>query len=126
MQYANAYQAYQHNRVSVESPAKLIEMLYEGILRFSSQAKRCIENEAIEKKIYYINRVTDIFTELLNILDYEKGGEVAVYLTGLYTHQIKVLTQANVENDASKIDLVLNVARGLLEAWREIHSDELA
>lgn len=51
---------------------------------------------------------------------------MAVYLTGLYTHQIKVLTQANVENDASKIDLVLNVARGLLEAWREIHSDELA
>ncbi len=50
MQYANAYQAYQHNRVSVESPAKLIEMLYEGILRFSSQAKRCIENEDIEKK----------------------------------------------------------------------------
>lgn len=74
MQYANAYQAYQHNRVSVESPAKLIEMLYEGILRFSSQAKRCIENEDIEKKIYYINRVTDIFTELLNILDYEKRG----------------------------------------------------
>ena len=30
MQYANAYQAYQHNRVSVESPAKLIEMLYEA------------------------------------------------------------------------------------------------
>ncbi|GAA7532911.1 hypothetical protein HpBHB28_23410 [Helicobacter pylori] len=51
---------------------------------------------------------------------------MAVYLTGLYTHQIKVLTQANVENDASKIDSVLNVARGLLEAWREIHSDELA
>lgn len=50
MQYANAYQAYQHNRVSVESPAKLIEMLYEGILRFSSQAKRCIENEDIEKR----------------------------------------------------------------------------
>ncbi|GAA8857891.1 flagellar export chaperone FliS [Helicobacter pylori] len=101
-------------------------MLYEGILRFSSQAKRCIENEDIEKKKYYINRFTDILTELMNILDYEKGGEVAVYLTGLYTHQIKVLTQANVENDASKIDLVLNVARGLLEAWREIHSDELA
>ena len=122
----NAYSLYQQNSVSVESPAKLIEMLYEGILRFSAQAKRYIEVEDIEKKIYYINRTTDIFTELLNTLDYEKGGDVAVYLTGLYTHQIKLLTQANVANDVSKVDTVMNVARGLLEAWREINQDELA
>lgn len=125
MRSANAYSLYQQNSVSVESPAKLIEMLYEGILRFASIAKRHIEAEDIEKKIYYINRVTDIFTELLNILDYEKGGEVATYLTGLYTHQIKLLTQANVENNGEKIDIVINVAKGLLEAWREIHQNEL-
>lgn len=123
---SNAYSLYQENEVTVESPAKLIEMLYEGILRFGGQAKRYIESGDIEKKIYYINRITDIFTELLNILDYEKGGDVAVYLTGLYTHQIKLLTQANVENNTEKVDIVLNVARGLLEAWREIHQNELA
>ncbi|PAF42768.1 flagellar export chaperone FliS [Helicobacter sp. 11S02596-1] len=126
MRSANAYHLYQQNSVSVESPAKLIEMLYEGILRFASYARRHTQAQDIEKKIYYINRVTDIFTELLNILDYEKGGEVAVYLTGLYTHQIKLLTQANVENNCEKIDTVINVAKGLLEAWREIHQDELA
>ena len=122
---SNAYSLYQQNNVSVESSAKLIEMLYEGILRFGGQARRNIECGDIEKKIYYINRITDIFTELLNILDYEKGGDVAVYLTGLYTHQIKLLTQANVENNPEKIDIVLNVAKGLLEAWREIHHNEL-
>ncbi|PAF51012.1 flagellar export chaperone FliS [Helicobacter sp. 13S00477-4] len=126
MRSANAaYNLYQQNSVSVESPAKLIEMLYEGILRFASQARRHIELQDIEKKIYYINRVTDIFTELLNILDYDKGGEVAVYLTGLYTHQIKLLTQANVENNCEKIDTVINVVKGLLEAWREIYQNEL-
>ena len=111
--------------ICVESPAKLIEMLYEGILRFLGQARRHMENEDIEKKIYYINRTTDIFTELLNVLDYDRGGEVATYLTGLYTHQIKLLTQANMENNVEKIDIVMNVARGLLEAWREIHQEEL-
>lgn len=123
---SNAYNLYQHNEISVESPAKLIEMLYEGILRFCGQARRHMELGDIEKKIYYINRVTDIFTELLNVLDYERGGEVATYLTGLYTHQIKLLTQANVEDNAEKIDIVINVAKGLLEAWREIHQNELA
>lgn len=126
MKYTNAYNLYQQNSVAVESPAKLIEMLYEGILRFSGLASRSIQTDDIEGKIYYINRITDIFTELLNILDYEKGGEVAVYLTGLYTHQIKLLTQANVENNTDKISIVVNVTKGLLEAWKEIHNNELA
>lgn len=122
----NAYNLYQRNAVSIESPAKLIEMLYEGILRFSAQAKRYIEQENIEKKIYFINKTTDIFTELLNTLDYDRGGDVAHYLSGLYAYQIKLLAQANIRNDVEKIDTVIGVARGLLEAWREINQNELA
>lgn len=118
-----AYNSYQQNSVAVESPARLVEMLYEGILRFSSMAKRCIDSGDIEKKIYYINRTTDIFVELLNSLDYEKGGQVAHYLTGLYTHQIKLLTQANMENNKEKIDIVIKVAKGLLEAWKEVNHE---
>lgn len=116
-----AYNSYQQNSVAVESPARLVEMLYEGILRFASMAKRCIDSQDIEKKIYYINRTTDIFVELLNALDYEKGGQVSHYLTGLYTHQIKLLTQANMENSKDKIDIVIKVTKGLLEAWREVN-----
>ena len=121
----NAYGSYAQSAVSVESPAKLVEMLYEGILRFAVSAKQGIEEEDIEKKIYFINRITDIFAELISSLDYERGGQVAHYLTGLYTHQIKLLTQANIENDTAKIDIVMRVVRGLLEAWREVHPDEL-
>ena len=123
MKSSLAYNSYQQNSVAVESPAKLVEMLYEGILRFASMAKRCIDSEDIEKKIYYINRATDIFVELLNSLDYEKGGQVAHYLTGLYTHQIKLLTQANMENNKEKIDIVIKVVKGLLEAWKEVNHE---
>lgn len=117
--------SYAQSSAAVESPAKLVEMLYEGILRFSVAAKKGIEEEDIEKKIYYINRITDIFAELLSSIDYERGGQVAHYLTGLYTHQIKLLTQANIDNDPAKIDIVVRVVRGLLEAWREVHPNEL-
>ena len=123
MKCSLAYKSYQQNSVAVESPAKLVEMLYEGILRFASMAKRCIDSQDIEKKIYYINRTTDIFVELLNSLDYEKGGQVAHYLTGLYTHQIKLLTQANMENSKEKIDIVIKVVKGLLEAWKEVNHE---
>ena len=49
----NAYSLYQQNSVSVESPVKLVEMLYEGILRFCAQAKRHMEAEDIEKIVEY-------------------------------------------------------------------------
>jgi len=123
--YGSAASMYQQNSVSIESQAKLVQMLYEGILRFCSLAKRSMKDDDIEKKIYYINRTSNIFSELINSLDYEKGGEVAHYLSGLYTHQLKLLTEANAYDDPEKIDIVIRVTKGLLEAWNEIHEDEL-
>ena len=115
---STAYNIYAQNNVAVESPAKLIEMLYEGVLRFNAQAKKAIKDENIEKRAYWINRSIAIIAELLATLDYN-AGNVATYLDGLYTYQIKLLTEANIQNDAEKIDTVSNVFKGLLEAWRE-------
>lgn len=113
-----AYATYSQNNASIESSEKLIKMLYEGILRFASQAKRSMEENDVEKKTYWINRTTAIFSELINSLNYD-GGQIAHYLSGLYVHQIKLLTEANIYNDASKIDEVLNVTRELLQVWKE-------
>lgn len=113
-----AYAAYSQNNLSIESSEKLIKMLYEGILRFASMAKRSIEEENIEKKTYWINRATAIFSELINSLNYD-GGQIAHYLSGLYVHQIKLLTEANFHNDTAKIDEVLHVTKELLSVWKE-------
>jgi flagellar protein FliS len=118
-----AYAAYSQNNTAIESPEKLIEMLYEGVLRFGAQAKKAIEEEDIEKKTYWINRCTAIFAELLNSLNYS-GGDVAHYLSGLYTRQLQLLALANMENDIVKVDEVMRVTKGLLEAWRETTREE--
>ena len=115
-----ALSTYAQNSVTIESPYKLVEMLYEGILRFTAQAKKSILEDDIEKQVYWINRTIDIFSELISSLDYSGEQEqLAQYLNGLYTYQIKLLTEANLECDASKLDTVMKVAHGLLEAWRE-------
>ena len=113
-----AYAAYSQNNVSIESSEKLIKMLYEGILRFTSQAKRSMEENDIEKKTYWINRTTAIFSELIHSLNYD-GGQIAHYLSGLYIHQIKLLTEANIYNDTTKLDEVLHVTRELLQVWKD-------
>jgi len=102
----------------VESPAKLIEMLYEGVLRFNAQAKKSIKDGDVEKRVYWINRSIAIVTELISVLDISQG-QIAEYLEGLYNYQIQLLTAAGIENDIAKLDECTNVFKGLLEAWRE-------
>ncbi len=113
-----AYNTYAQNNVAIESPEKLIEMLYEGILRFNTQALVAIASKNIEQRTYWINRSMAIFIELMTTLDYSHG-DVAAYLYGLYSYQQELLIEANVHNDPKKIDQVNQVVKGLLEAWRE-------
>jgi len=113
-----AYNTYNQNNIGVESPEKLIQMMYEGILRFNMQAKRSIADGNIERRTYWINRSNAVLMELINILDY-KHGDIAHYLSGLYTYQLRLLLEANIYNDSTKLDEVSQVFKGLLEAWKE-------
>lgn len=115
---SSAHNTYAQNNIGIESPAKLIEMLYEGILRFNAQAKKAINDKNIEKKVYWTNRSIAVIVELISILD-KSQGDVSAYLGGLYGYQIKLLTLASLDSDTKKLDEVSNVFKGLLEAWRE-------
>ena len=117
--YGNvAHNIYAQNNVGIESPQKLVEMLYEGVLRFNAQAKKAMKEGNIEKRVYWINRSIAVITELVAVLDM-KCGRVAHYLEGLYNHEIQLLIEANAKKDELKLDEVSNVFKGLLEAWRE-------
>jgi len=115
----NAYNIYAQNNVSIESPAKLIEMLYEGVLRFNAQAKKAIKDENIEQRVYWMNRSTAIITELISSLDMEQAGTMSQYLESLYNYQIQLIVEASNENSIEKLDECSNVFKVLLEAWRE-------
>ena len=118
--YGNtAHNIYAQNNVGVESPIKLIEMLYEGILRFNAQAKKAIKDADVEKRVYWLNRSTAVITELISILDMKQNGEMSEYLAGLYNYEIQLLAEAGNEHNIEKMDECSNVFRTLLEAWRE-------
>lgn len=113
-----AYNTYAQNNIGVESPEKLVQMMYEGILRFNMQAKRSIQDNDIERRTYWINRSNAVVSELINILDYNQG-DISLYLSGLYSYQLRLLAEANLYNDSTKIDQINQVFKGLLEAWKE-------
>lgn len=119
MRSSLAHSAYSQNNVSIESPEKLISMLYEGILKFANQAKNAIEANDIEKRTYWINRTSAIFDELIGSLDFS-AGDVSYYLNGLYAQELKLLAEANITNSTKPIEEVLHVTKELLEAWKEV------
>ncbi len=117
--YGNlAHSIYAQNNLGIESPAKLIEMLYEGVLRFNAQAKKAIKDGDIEKRVYWTNRSVAIIVELIATLD-KSQGDVATYLDGLYNYEVGLLTTASMDSDIEKYNEVSSVFKGLLEAWRE-------
>lgn len=115
----NAYQAYNASNISVESPQKLVLMLYEGVLRFISRAKKAIIENNIQDKVLYINKTSAIFMELSNSLDMSQG-DVSYYLKGLYGREIVRLIEANIKNDPKLLDEVVNVTRELIAAWNDV------
>ncbi len=118
MTRSRAMSAYAQNHTAVTSPEKLIEMLYEGLLKFTTLAKKSIEKKDFEAKAKWINRSNDIFIELLDSLSDDKT-EMTAYLAGLYMHQIKSLNEANMKNSTKELDTIIHVVKVLLETWRE-------
>ena len=117
--YGNtAHSIYAQNNVGIESPEKLISMLYEGILRFNAQAKKAVKDKDVEKRVYWTNRSVAIVTELINTLDMSQG-QIAQYLGSLYDYEIKLLGEASAESSVEKFDEVNNVFRELNAAWKE-------
>ena len=119
MTYNKALNSYNQMNINIDNPEKLILMLYEGALRFTNFAKKAIRENNVEDKVKYIIKVSNIFIELINSLDFEKGGDIAYYLSGLYTHQLKLLAKANLENDEKYLDDLIRVLKGLIEAWKD-------
>ncbi len=119
MTYNRALNNYNQMNINIDRPEKLILMLYEGALRFANFAKKAIKEGNIEDKVKYIIKTSNIFIELINSLDFEKGGNVSYYLNGLYAYQLELLAKANMEDNTEYLDDVVRVLKGLIEAWKE-------
>jgi len=122
MRNNQALNAYNQNNVQVESPHRLVEMMYEGILRFNTQAKKSLSEGNIEKRVYWLNRSASIFAELMNSLNHNEEGSTSEYLEGLYAFQMEKITQANMSESPELIDEINLVVRGLLDAWRDVQA----
>ncbi len=113
----NPYRSYFENQVRSASPEQVLVMLYEGAIRFLREGKKAMEEGDSAGKLAKISRVVAILTELSNTLDFEKGGEVAENLDGLYWYMIRELTRSNAKDETRPLEVSENILVELRDAW---------
>lgn len=111
---------YRRNEIATSSQGKLIIMMYEGAVKFTTMAIDGIDTNDIAKKGMYISKTHDIINELSLALDLKKGGEVAQKLETLYQFMLRQLTLANIKSDRKALESIINVLKPLQDAWTEL------
>ena len=115
-----AHSTYQQVQITTTDRGRLLLMMYEGALKFLKQSKLGLEEKDIAKFCKYIGKSQAIIAELMNTLDFEKGGSIAVDLERLYDFMLFYLSEANLYRDPERIDKVIGLLDKIYSAFKEI------
>jgi flagellar secretion chaperone FliS len=113
--------AYKQQSIMTATPERLVVMLYDGAIRFLFQAGAAMREEDRATSFERLDRAEAIIDHLINTLDMS-AGQIAERLEGIYVFSKRLLTEARLERDADKIDLVRGNLTELREAWAQITS----
>jgi flagellar protein FliS len=116
----NPHAAYQTVQVTTTDRGRLLLMMYEGAIKFLKQARSGLEEDDIAKFCRFLSKGQAIIAELMNTLDFEKGGTIARDLDRLYDFMLFYLTEANLYRDAQRITKVIALIDTIYSAYKEI------
>jgi flagellar protein FliS len=111
---------YKKTVLATTDRVQIILMLYEGILNHIKIAKQKVERGDVLTKGTHLSKATLIVTELSNILDMEKGGEISQNLRSLYTYVVQRLIYANLNNDLTALEEAEKVIGTIKDGWKEM------
>ena len=120
MDASQRYSEYHNNSISTSSQGKLIVMMYEGAIRFITQAITCMEKKDISGQGNRIQKAYDIVNELSLALNMDEGAEVSLKLHTLYQFILKQLTLANIKSDPKALASALEILSTLKEGWDQV------
>ena len=118
--YGRYSQAYKKAAVSTVDQRKLIIMLYDGAIRFLTQATDKMAKAETYEAHRNLIRGKSIIAELLASLNLEAGGEIARNLQRLYTYMFNELIEANLNNDVKRVASVVELLKELRLGWQGI------
>ena len=114
--YASARQRYATSAVSTASPARLLVMLYERLLRDLASAEQSLTDRDHARANDALQHAQQIVLELRTSLDTTawSGGPA---LASLYTYLHGELVSANLEKNAQRVVACRDIVEPLHAAW---------
>ncbi len=119
--YANQYRQTQlEGSVMDADPHRLVAMLLSGACERIRLAEACLERGDPARKGKAIGEACAIVGHLSGSLDHEAGGDIAANLASLYDYVVRLLTEANLNNDAEALREALMLLGEIDAAWQAI------
>ncbi|MDA8447205.1 flagellar export chaperone FliS [Paracidovorax valerianellae] len=105
------------------SPHQLIQMLFDGLVQSLNAARGSMQRGDVEEKGRHLGKAVRIIEEgLKGGLNPVQGGELAANLRSLYDYCVSRLTMANLRNDVTLVEEVVNLITPVAQGWGEIGS----
>jgi flagellar protein FliS len=108
---------YLRNAVLTASPEQLQLMLYDGAIRFATQAREAMQAKEIEKTHNLLTRTQRIIVEMQNGLRPEVAPDICNQVAGLYAFTYRRLVDANINKDMEALEEALEILKHLRETW---------
>ena len=117
------YQQTNKSAAQEASPYHLVAMLFQKLLGNIATAKGAIFQKDYAKKGAEISNAIAIIGVLEGSLDFKQGGDVSNNLASLYTYCSEQLLIASTNNDADKLEEIIQVLLPIKSGWDSIPID---
>jgi flagellar biosynthetic protein FliS len=114
----NRYNSIQN---SINNNLLHVILLYKTSIKCIETAKQAIVNKDIELRFNSIHKSIQIMQGLSNIIDFEKGNNIANVLIKFYEVIILKMHNINMKDDLLECDNVINELQSMLESWEELN-----
>jgi len=114
------YQQTTKSTAQQASPYQLVAMLFQKLLGNIATAKGAISQDNFDKKGTELSNAIAIIGVLEGSLDFKQGGEVSENLASLYQYCSEQLLVASSNNDANKLEEVIQILLPIKAGWDSI------
>lgn len=114
---ANASDTYLRNAVLTATPEQLHLMLYDGAIRFTSQAIDGLNRKDWEAAFNGFSRAQKIVMEMLNSLNYDADPALCKRMASLYNFIYRKLIESSVQRDPAPAREGLKLLEYQRETW---------
>jgi flagellar protein FliS len=106
--------------VASASAHELISLLFRELNKSLLAAEYQFEQGNVQEMRNHITKASRILAGLQGSLDFEKGGDIANNLAGLYGFSIRQLFRSNASGEVENVLSVKSLIAPIAEAWESI------